>query len=373
MRLTGRVVVGAATAFIFLLAMLAPRSSVAQPAPPTARQAVVETSLGSFIIDLTPETAPNQVAYFIKQAEAGAYDGTTFHRMVKFGMIQGGDPLSKDASKRSLYGTGGQNAVKAEARAPQMTRGSVAAVLVPGRPDSAGAQFFVVVVDQPALGGQYTVFGKVNDGLDVVQKISETPVDGEGRATERVEIRHVTIRDTPPPQPEPFSTESNQELAAYRAVLETSSGPIAIEFFPDKAPNHVRQFLKLAQAGVYDGMAFHRVAPGFVIQTGALNTRQAPLTEKQQALVHNMPPEFNDTKHVRGIVSLARGDDPASGQTSFFICVGQSTALDGVYTAFGHVVDGMAAVEAIEAAPRTGEAPDTRIDLKTIRVEKKGQ
>jgi cyclophilin family peptidyl-prolyl cis-trans isomerase len=120
-------------------------------------------------------------------------------------------------------------------------------------------------------------------------------------------------------------------------------------------------------------MAFHRVAPGFVIQTGALNTRQVPLTEKQQALVHNMPPEFNDTKHVRGIVSLARGDDPASGQTSFFICVGQSTALDGVYTAFGRVVEGMAAVEAIEAAPRTGEAPDTRIDLKTIKVVKNGQ
>jgi cyclophilin family peptidyl-prolyl cis-trans isomerase len=117
-------------------------------------------------------------------------------------------------------------------------------------------------------------------------------------------------------------------------------------------------------------MAFHRVAPGFVIQTGALNTRQAPLTEKQQALVHNMPPEFNDTKHVKGIVSLARGDDPGSGQMSFFICTGTSTALDGVYTAFGRVVDGMAVVEAIEAVPRTGETPDARVDLKTIRVVK---
>jgi peptidyl-prolyl cis-trans isomerase B (cyclophilin B) len=355
---------------LLLAAFVAPAASLAQPAPSPGKQAVIDTSLGSFILDLTPETAPNQVAYFIKQAQAGAYDGTTFHRMVKFGMIQGGDPLSKDPAKRSLYGTGGQNAVKAEARAAQMPRGSVAAVLVPGRPDSAGAQFFIVVVDQPTLGGQYTVFAKVNDGMEVVQKISETPIDGEGRATERVEIRRVTIRDTPPPQPEPFSTESAQELAAYRAVLDTSAGPITIEFFPDKAPNHVRQFLKLAQAGVYDGMAFHRVAPGFVIQTGALNTRQAPLTEKQQALVHNMPPEFNDTKHVKGIVSLARGDDPSSGQTSFFICVGPSTALDGVYTAFGRVVDGMAAVDAIESAPRTGEAPNDRIDLKSITIVK---
>ena len=82
-----------------------------------------------------------------------------------------------------------------------MTRGSVAAVTVPGKPDSSGAQFFVAVVDQPGLDGKYTVFGHVSDGIEVVQKISETPVDAKGLATERVEIRHVTIRDTPP---EPF-------------------------------------------------------------------------------------------------------------------------------------------------------------------------
>src|SRR5947209_8226805 len=84
---------------------------------------------------------------------------------------------------------------------------------------------------------------------------------------------------------EPFVHESPQELAAYRAVLDTSAGPIAIELFADKAPNTVRQFMRLAAAGVYDSMAFHRVAPGFVIQTGSLTTRAAPLTEKQQTLV----------------------------------------------------------------------------------------
>jgi cyclophilin family peptidyl-prolyl cis-trans isomerase len=88
-------------------------------------------------------------------------------------------------------------------------------------------------------------------------------------------------------------------------------------------------------------------------------------------LVHNLQPEFNDTKHVKGILSMARGEDPASAQTSFFICTGTSTALDGVYTAFGRVVDGMSAVEAIEAAPRTGETPNARIDLKAIRIERR--
>ena len=332
------------------------------------KQAVVDTSAGIFVLDLDPAAAPNQAAYFMKLAAEGAYDGTTFHRAVKYGMVQGGDPLTKDPARRALYGTGGQNMVKAEARAPKMTRGSVAAVLVPGKPDSAGSQFFIVLADQPALDNQYTVFAHVSDGIEVLQKISETPVDEKGGVTERIEIRHVTIRDTPA---EPFVTETAAELGAYRAVLDSSAGPITIEFFVDKAPNTVRQFMRLAAAGVYNGMAFHRVAPGFVIQTGALSSRSAQLTARQQALVHNLAPEFNDTKHVRGIVSMARGDAPDSATTSFFIVLAPSAPLDGVYTAFGRVVDGVAAVETIEAAPRTGEAPNTRIELKGVRIEKK--
>jgi cyclophilin family peptidyl-prolyl cis-trans isomerase len=349
-------------AVVCCLLALAPASAWGQ----TATQAVVETSLGTFVIDLTPEAAPNYVAYFTKLAQENAYEGTTFHRMIKYGMVQGGDPISKDPAKRSLYGTGGQNAVKAEARAEKMTRGSVAAVLVPGRPDSAGAQFFVVLADQPALGGQYTVFGQVSDGMEVLQKISEVPVDSSGVATERVEIKRVAIRARPA---ERFVTESAAQLAGYRAILDTSFGPITIEFFPDKALEHVRQFMRLADAGIYSGMAFHRVAPGFVIQTGALNTKSAPPSERQQKLVRNLQPEFNDTRHVKGIVSMARGDDPASAQTSFFICTGTSTALDGVYTAFGRVVDGMSVVEAIEKVPRTGETPNERVELRTIRIE----
>src|SRR5262245_46568446 len=115
-----------------LWSMAMPAAMQAQA--PAARQAVVETDAGTFIIDLLPEAAPNHVAYFLKLVQDGAYDGTIFHRAVRNGMIQGGDPISRDPAKRSLYGTGGQNAVKAEARAPKMTRGSVAAVLVPGRP-----------------------------------------------------------------------------------------------------------------------------------------------------------------------------------------------------------------------------------------------
>jgi peptidyl-prolyl cis-trans isomerase B (cyclophilin B) len=336
----------------------------AQGAP---KQAVIETSAGTFVIDLAADKAPNQTAFFMKAAADGIYDGTVFHRVIKYGMVQGGDPLTKDPSTRAQYGTGGLNAVKAEARAPRMTRGSVAAVLVPGKPDSAGTQFFIVLADQPSLDNQYTVFGHVAEGFDVLQKISEAPVDDKGLTTVRIEITHVSVRDTPA---DPFVSETPQELAAYHGVLETSLGPISVEFLIDKAPNTVRQFMRLAAAGVFDGTAFHRVVPGFVIQTGALSSRTVPLTEKQQALAHNLPPEFSDTHHVKGIVSMARGDATDSATTSFFICTGTSPVLDGHYTAFGRVVDGMSVVEAIETVPRDGEAPRTRVDLKTVRIEK---
>ena len=347
----------------------APFKTTLTPAEMTNKQAVVNTTAGTFVIDLRPDLAPNHVGYFIKLAREGAYKGTTFHRVIRMGIIQGGDPLSKDPAKAKLYGTGGLGLLKAEIGGEPATRGAVAAVLQPNKPDSGGAQFFVCVTDQPSLSGKYTVFGRVSEGMEVVQKISEAPATPEGMVSERIEILSVDVRDTPPPEPEPFSTESVEALRAYRAVLDTSAGPITLEFFPDKAPNHVRAVLRLAAAGVLDGTSFHRVVKGFVVQTGFLSTR-GPLTEKQQKIVRPLPPEFNDTKHVKGIVSMARLDDPASATTSFFICTGDASSLDGKYTAFGRVVDGISVVEAIEQAPLNGEAPVTRIELKQVRVVK---
>jgi len=94
------------------------------------------------------------------------------------------------------------------------------------------------------------------------------------------------------------------------------------------------------------------------------------MDDAQQALVRTLQPEFNDTAHDKGIVSMARGDDPASASTSFFIVTARVPSLDGTYTAFGRVVDGMSVAEAIEQVPRDGEAPRTRIDLLRVRVVK---
>ena len=359
---------------LLLLLVQTPKPPAPFTTPLTAaemanKQAVVTTTAGTFVIDLRPDLAPNHVGYFIKLAKAGAYDGTIFHRVIRLGIIQGGDPLSKDPSKSAQYGTGGLGVLKAEPGGEKPTRGAVAAVLQPGKPDSAGSQFFICVTDQLGLQGTYTIFGRVAEGLDVVQKISEAPADEKGLPKDRIEIRSVVIRDTPPPEPEPFAGESAAQLAAYRAVLETSAGPITVEFFPDKAPEHVRNFLRLAAAGVYDGTSFHRVVRGFVIQTGSVTTRGG-LTEKQQKMVRTLPPEFNDTKHVKGILSMARGDDPASASTSFFIVTGDAPSLDNKYTVFGRVVDGLPVVDAIEQAPVNGETPVSRVDLKAARIIK---
>lgn len=361
----------ALVAFVLLASQAQPAPAFFQNTLPldqmTGKQAVVQTSAGTIVLQLLPDVAPNHVGYFIKQARDNAYNGTIFHRVIRYGIIQGGDPLSKDPSKAAQYGSGGLGVLKAEINAEKHTAGAVSAVLLPGKRDSAGAQFFICATDQPALDGQYTVFARVVDGLDIVQQISAVDADAEGRPKTRVVIESVTIRDAPP---DPFVHDTVAELAKYHVTLETTRGLIDLELLPDKAPETVRSFLRLVDAGVYDGVAVHRVVPNFVIQTGALSYRDKPLTEKQQKLVHNLPPEFSDTPNVPGLVSMARGDDPGSGSTSFFICIGECHSLDGKYTAFARVIGPMDAVTAIAAVPVDGETPKEPIVLRRAIVRK---
>src|SRR5215471_20161759 len=177
-----------------MLALLLPQfKTPLAPAQMTNKQAVVETNLGTFVIDLRPDLAPNHVGYFIKTATDGGYNGTLVHRIVRDGIIQGGDPLTKDRSKTALYGTGGLGVLNAEHSTEPFTRGAVAAALRPNQPNSGGAQFFVCVSDQPALAGQFSIFGRVSDGMDVVQKISEVPADGKGAPADRVAITSIVV------------------------------------------------------------------------------------------------------------------------------------------------------------------------------------
>jgi cyclophilin family peptidyl-prolyl cis-trans isomerase len=373
--------------WLLVLLLLAPQTRpqrpAQRPAPPRDafftstlpaeelrnKQAVLETSEGAIVLDLLGDAAPNHVAHFITRAREGAYNGTVFHRVIAMGIIQGGDPLSKDPAQSAKYGSGGLNQLRFEPNAEKHTRGAVSAVLVPNNRDSGGNQFFIAVTDQPALDGQYTIFARVVEGINVAQKISIAPAKNTVPDA-RIEIRSVTIREKPAPVPEPFSTDTVEQLSAARAVIETSMGNITLEFFPDRASGHVRQFLRLAASGVYNGTSFHRIVKGFVIQGGHMPTRREPLDEKQQAFVRNLQPEFNATPHMRGIVSMARvGDDPASASSSFFIVLAPTPSLDGKYTVFGRVVSGMDVIENIEAVQLNGEEPMMRIEVSRVTVK----
>jgi peptidyl-prolyl cis-trans isomerase B (cyclophilin B) len=332
-------------------------------------QAVLETSKGDIVLEFFPDKAPAHVRYFVTLAKAGFYPGTTFHRVILRGIIQGGDPFSKDPTKRTLYGSGGLKKLKAEFNDTSHVRGTVSAVLIPGDPDSAGSQFFICVSDQPQLNGKYTAWAKVVEGMDVVDKISATPADANQLALERIEIRNVVLRPIPPPQPTPFADASKEEMKAYHAVLQTSLGKIEVEFFPDIAPEHVRNFLKLAKLGFYDNTVWHRIVPGFVIQGGDLSTRTDPLKPEQAAkFVKNLQAELSELKHDKGTLSMARADSLDSASTSFFICLAPQPSLDGKYTIFGRVVAGLDVVDQIGSAPTfDNEKPKERIDL--VRVE----
>ena len=186
-------------------ATAAPKAAAATKAPePVAVGTVVEveTDAGSFTIRLLPEIAPRHARFFVKTAQAGGYDGTTFHRIIAGGIIQGGDPLSKDPAQKALYGTGGLSRqppwrLPAEFSDRPMARGSVAAVLLPGKPDSAGTQFFICLGDQPSLTGKYTIFGEVTQGMEVVDKIGQTPVEGD-KAAARAEMKKVAVLPVAP-------------------------------------------------------------------------------------------------------------------------------------------------------------------------------
>ena len=161
--------------------------------------------------------------------------------------------------------------------------------------------------------------------------------------------------------------------AAPRATIETRLGSIEIEFLPDKAPGHVKNFLDLARKGFYDGTTFHRVIPGFMIQGGDPNTKDASGSRGRHGTGgpgYEIKAEFNDVSHKRGIVSMARSSNPDSAGSQFFIVVKDYPSLDRQYTVFGKVVKGMEAADAIVNSPRdANDNPKERVEMKVTITE----
>ena len=152
-------------------------------------------------------------------------------------------------------------------------------------------------------------------------------------------------------------------------IIETNLGNIEIKLLPELAPEHVRNFVKLAQSKVYDGTLFHRVIPGFMIQGGDPNTKDTNLKSQwgMGGPGYNIKAEFNSRSHLRGIISMARSQDPDSAGSQFFIVTSDSTFLDREYTVFGEVTDGMDVADKIVKLPRDGnDCPQQ--EAKVIKI-----
>lgn len=173
-----------------------------------------------------------------------------------------------------------------------------------------------------------------------------------------------------------FAAVSLQAATDEVAVIETSKGRLVLEFWPDVAPKTVENFKKLAKSGFYDGTAFHRIIAGFMAQGGD------PLTKdlSKEAMWgtgdpgYKIPAEFNDRKHTRGVVSMARSQDPNSAGSQFFLMLGTAPHLDNQYTGFAKVIDGEATLAAIADTPvvmaRNGEPskPTERVEIKSVKI-----
>jgi peptidyl-prolyl cis-trans isomerase B (cyclophilin B) len=170
----------------------------------------------------------------------------------------------------------------------------------------------------------------------------------------------------PPPDPRP------------KAVIKTKFGDMEMRFYPDLAPNHVENFIKLAKSGFYNGTIFHRVIPGFMIQGGDPNTKNSlrketfgqggPKDDKGNPIL--LKAEFSDTPHKRGIVSMARANEPDTAGSQFFIVVEDSFFLDRKYTVFGEVTKGLGIADKIVNLPRNDhDLPNDRIEMTVTIVE----
>src|ERR1043165_1629854 len=160
------------------------------------------------------------------------------------------------------------------------------------------------------------------------------------------------------------------------AIIKTSEGDMVLEFWSDVAPGHVENFKKLAKEGFYDGTCFHRVIKGFMIQGGDPNTKD-PAKESQWGMGdpgYKIKAEFNDKSHVRGVLSMARSQNPDSAGSQFFVCLADAKFLDRQYTAFGQVIKGDDVLGRLGDTPTTsgggGEKskPVKRVGVESVKI-----
>ncbi len=321
--------------------------------------ATIETERGDIVVELFADRVPRTVNSFVFLAQEGFYDNTTFHRVIPGFMAQAGDPTGR--------GTGSPGYRFADEFDPTLGHDRVGMLsMANSGPGTNGSQFFITFGPTTWLDDQHTVFGQVIGGLEVLYTIS--PRDPQAATTpgDLIETISIAALDAPPvselPAHEAVTVPSNvaarhnlyaqppalqiEEGRTYTARIETAKGAIVVELDAGAAPLTVNNFVALVRAGFYDGIVFHRVEPGFVIQGGD------PLGSGQGGPGYVLPAEI-ELLHTEGAIAMARLPDQGnprrmSSGSQFYITLEATPMLDGQYTVFGYVIEGMDVVQSIE-------------------------
>ncbi len=333
---------------------------------------------GTVALTLDADIAPVSATNFINLANADFYDGLTFHRIIDGFMIQGGDPEGTGAggSAQNIQGEFASNGIK---NTLVHTRGVISMART-NDPNSASSQFFIMHEDAPHLDGDYAAFGWVTEGIEFVDAICENttvedsngtvlaknqPVIKEVRVIGKIEESSLTSGNNTqapdknttqaPAQNNALLTRDSEDLLSgkYNIEIEIENyGTIALTLDADIAPVTVTNFINLVKDDFYNGLTFHRIISGFMIQGGdPLGIGIGGSSQKIQGEFAQNGIE-NNLAHTRGVISMARSNDPNSASSQFFIMHEDAPHLDGAYAAFGQVTSGIEVVDAIcEATP----------------------
>jgi cyclophilin family peptidyl-prolyl cis-trans isomerase len=339
---------------------------------------ILETSYGNITIDFFEKIAPKHVENFKNLANSKFYDSLYFHRVIPGFVVQAGDPNTRGGNRENAgMGQPGQPTVPAELSHLNHKRGILSMARKGNDYNSGTSQFFICVADAPNLDGEYSVFGKVIEGMDVVDKIVVAPRDGRDNPLESIFILKAYTKKLPLPEPEEnIKPENESPNTDEVAVLETSLGIIKFGFYDKIAPKHMAQIKTLINEGFYNGTTFHRVIPNFMIQGGDPNSKSLDRTTHGMGNSHlpNIPAEFSKLRHIKGTVAAARSNNPNSANSQFFINVNDNFFLDNQYTVFGEVIEGMDVAEKIVNVNRDErDNPIERVVINKAYLQKKSK
>ena len=312
---------------------------------------------GKIRAELYPDVAPITVENFVNLVNDNFYSGIIFHRVIKGFMIQGGDPDgtggggSKETIKGEFASNGVENNLKHERGVLSMARTTA--------PNSASSQFFICHQTASHLDGDYAAFGRVTAGMAVVDAIANTQTGANDKPVNDIKMEYIKVVDSP--KIDPVKAE----------ITVAGHGKMALELYPDVAPQTVANFTALAEEGFYDGLTFHRIIKDFMIQGG--DPEGTGLGGSDKAILGEFTANGieNSLSHKRGVISMARTNDPNSASSQFFICHVDYPSLDGGYAAFGQVTEGLEVLDSIAGvATGEGDMPLESVIIESVKIVK---